>query len=401
VTCACLAANIAADLLPLAKPIAELVPDPANVRRHGDKNLAAIRGSLAAFQQRKNVVLQRRPDGTLIVRAGNGTLAAAIALEWTHVAAIIVDEGDTTATAFAIADNRTAELAEWDPLGLGNTLKALQGEGFDLAPIGFDDDDLAALIPKTLPPPPGEGDEDKVPDKVETRCKPGDLWILGGHRLLCGDATNVQHVERLIAGVKVDMVYTDPPYGIAYAGKGITSKFVKGNDFGAIRGDDTIDAAIDAFNLCKTLDVPVMVWWGANFYCSALDDRCSWIIWDKQIVGDFYSACELAWTNLRGRLRMFVHKWHGMVKGSEHGQARVHPTQKPIALAEWCIAQLAPEAERVLDLFLGSGSTLIACEKTGRRCFGMEIDPAYCDVVLSRWEAFTGKTAQRESGDAA
>lgn len=365
--------------------ISSLVLDPVNARKHSTKNLDAIKGSLARFGQQKPIVVTK----SNVVIAGNGTLEAAKALGWDTIDVKVTELEGTEAVAYALADNRSGELAEWDMDVLGSTLQSLKDLDFDLGSIGFDDADLAKMI--ATPVQEGLTDPDDVPENVETRCKPGDLWVLGKHRLLCGDSTNVQHVERLMGGEKADMVYTDPPYGIGYSGKGITAG-VKGNDFGAIKGDDDVTTAVDAYRLCKALEVPVMVFWGANFYCSALDDRCSWIVWDKQVVGEFYSACELAWTNQTGRIKQFIHKWHGMVKGSEHGQARVHPTQKPIALAEWCMSEY-DGAQTVLDLFLGSGSTLIACEKTGRRCFGMELDPKYCDVILARWEAFTGLTA--------
>ena len=142
-----------------------------------------------------------------------------------------------------------------------------------------------------------------------------------------------------------------------------------------------------------------MIWWGANYYCDSLPGENSWIVWNKEVVGDFFSAAELAWTNQKGRTRMFTHMWHGIAKASESGQSRVHPTQKPVALAEWSFEQF-DAGTIVLDLFGGSGSTLIACEKTSRHCRMMELDPAYCDVIVKRWEDFTGNTAVCEPSDA-
>ena len=191
--------------------IASLVFDPANARKHEAKNLDAIKGSLARFGQQKPIVVGKK--GVII--AGNGTLAAARSLGWEKIDVVYTELTGTDATAFAIADNRTSELAEWDAGILSETLKSLQEMDFDLGSIGFDADDLAALI-ATPEPPEGLTDPDAVPENVETRCKPGDLWALGTHRLLCGDSTNVQHVERLMGGEKPLLMVTDPPYGVEY-----------------------------------------------------------------------------------------------------------------------------------------------------------------------------------------
>lgn len=227
----------------------------------------------------------------------------------------------------------------------------------------------------------------------------GDLFELGGHRLLCGDATSREDVARVLAGAKPDAGYFDPPYGIAYSGKGRRGK-ARPNDFGEIAGDLDTTAARAAFALVQELapPPPVQVWWGANYYCGTLPAQRAWIVWDKQIVGDTYSAAELAWTTATGRTRMFRHQWHGMIKASERGEARVHPTQKPIALAVWALDDL--KAGRVvLDTFAGSGSSLLACESSSRTCCALELSPVFVEVIVRRWEAFTGQTARLESGE--
>jgi len=299
------------------------------------------------------------------------------------------------ATAFALADNRTSELAEWDTDVLSESLKSLLAEDFNIEDIGFDKDFLK------VEPVAGLTDGDDVPENVETRCKPGDLWILGSHRLLCGDSTNVQHVERLMNGEKADMVFTDPPYGISektdrvenvktFKKQGVAKK----GKYKPIAGDDSIDTAMAAWHLASSLSDTV-VYWGGNYY--SLPPSACWIVWDKRVEEkhtDINSDAELAYVKHphKKSVRLFRHLWKGMIKASEKGQSRVHPTQKPIALAEWCFSEYG-DPKTVLDLFLGSGSTLIACEKTGRRCFGLEIDPGYCDVIIERWQKFTGKEA--------
>ncbi len=373
--------------------LSSLMHDPSNVRKHDEKNLSAIKGSLAKFGQQKPIVV----DANNIILAGNGTFDAAKSLGWESINIVRTELTGPEAIAYAIADNRTGELAEWDIGALGKELESLASAGFDLDSIGFDKADLEKMLPKIV----GEGltDDDAIPESVGTRCKVGDLWILGSHRLLCGDSTDIGCVERLMGGEKADMVFTDPPYGVSERtnrksnGRG---GFAEGDDFPPVIGDDSTATAIDAYRLCDGLGIPLIVFWGANYFCEALPQKSSWLVWDKREGKgqDDNADCELAWTNRGGPARIFAHLWKGAIKASEHGQSRVHPTQKPIALAEWSIVEYPKtKVEKVLDLFLGSGSTLIACEKTGRKCYGMELDPHYCDVILARWEQFTGKEA--------
>lgn len=380
-------------------PISSLSQDPSNARKHSKKNLDAIKGSLAKFDLQKPIVI----SSDNIVLAGNGTLAAAKELGWKDIGIIRSKLTGTEAIAYAIADNRTGELAEWDDDILGKALGGLKAENFDLKEIGFDDEDLLRWLkePEVVP---GCG-EDEVPDVSESRSKMGDIWLLSNHRLLCGDSTNILDVEKLMDGEKADMVFTDPPYGIKEkcdrSNTGSKRRnLVEAGNFKSFK-DDSIQFAIDAFNLCDSLKIPRQVWWGANYYCHALPLSNNWFVWDKRVEDkqtDDNSDCELAWVKSKwSSIRIFRHLWKGLIKDSERGEARIHPTQKPIALAEWTFDYFK-DVKSVLDLFLGSGSTLIACEKTKRKCYGMEIDPHYCDIIIARWEKFTGKTAILKSG---
>jgi len=374
--------------------ISTLAFDPANTRKHPESNMAAIKGSLAKFGQQKPIVI----DKNNVVIAGNGTLAAAMALGWKMIKSVRTNLEGPEAIAFALADNRAAELAEWDLEPLSKTLQGLKDIDFDLAAIGFDDDFMTAHTPEVI----NEGltDPDEIPENVETRCKPGDLWMLGNHRLLCGDSTNVQHVERLMNGEKADMVFTDPPYGVnertmrKSAGRG---KLAEGHDFRPVIGDDSADTAIAAFNLCSGLGING-IWWGANYFAHSVPEVSSWLIWDKRngVPSDDNADCEMAWVWNKKPARIFSHLWRGCIRASEKSESKVHPTQKPIALAEWCFQNYG-NPKSVLDLFLGSGSTLIACEKTNRKCYGCEIDAHYCSVIIERWERFTGKKAELHS----
>lgn len=374
--------------------ISSLIPDPANARKHNQKNLDAIKGSLAKFGQVKPIVV----DGNNIVVAGNGTMAAAVSLGWDKLDIVRTHLTGPEAIAFALADNRTAELAEWDLDTMGPILKSLQDIDFDLDSIGFDEKDLAKLTPEIV----NEGlcDDDEVPEVTDTRCKLGDLWQLGNHRLLCGDSTNVQHVERLMGREKADMCLADPPYGISYSPGGGGKGAFGGNAHKKFSAKNIVIGDSTPFEPGIFLTYPIVILWGANHYASRLPDSPSWFVWDKREADSVlsFADCEMAWTNISGNARMFRHMWNGVAKASECGQTRFHPTQKPIALMEWCISR-GGNVLNIIDPFLGSGSTLIACEKTNRRCFGMEIDPHYCGVVLARWEKFTGKTAGLISGE--
>jgi DNA modification methylase len=236
----------------------------------------------------------------------------------------------------------------------------------------------------------GLTDPDDVPEvPEEPTTKPGDLWILGDHRLLCGDSTKAEDVERLMDGATADALVTDPPYGVSYkspSGKGLTNR----GNYDIIKGDNVDFNPSCLFGHCECI-----VTWGANHYANLLPSSACWLVWDKR-EGDAInnnSDCELAWCSKGGSARLFHHKWNGMIKASEKQSKRTHPTQKPIALFVW-VFDTIKAGNVVLDLFLGSGSTLIAAEKTGRKCYGMELDPKYCDVIVKRWEDFTGKKAE-------
>ena len=396
--------------------IESLSADPANARKHSKKNLDAIKGSLQKFGQQKPIVV----DGNNIVVAGNGTLEAAKSLGWTEIEIVRTNLTGPEAIAFALADNRTAELAEWDIEPLNKTLQSLKDIDFDLGSIGFDDDFMEAHTPTVENP--GLTGPDEVPENVETRCKPGDLWILGNHRLLCGDSTNVQHVERLMDGNTPVLMSTDPPYGVkldqSWRDKALGSKAMgKGNNK-TIQNDDQASwpgtYALFPGNICY-------VWHATSFTDVVKKDleECDFevrqmIIWNKSIMvmgrSAYHWKHEPCWyavrkgkdANWKGDRKQTT-VWDAaspnhIMSGSKDDKTE-HPSQKPILLSEIPIMNHTNNGDGVYDPFLGSGSTLIACEKTGRKCYGMEIDPHYCDVIIKRWEDFTGKKAALKSGE--
>jgi hypothetical protein len=370
----------------------DLTPDTRNANKGTPRGQQMIEDSLRNYGAGRSILV----DKNLRIIAGNKTAENAGSIGIDDVIVVQTDgtklvavqrmdldlETDQAAKELAVADNRSGQVSlEWDG-------GALQDLDIDLSKF-WTEDELKAVFAEVVP---AEllTDEDAVPDvPEEPKTKLGDLYILGNHRLLCGDSTAITDVERLMDGEKADMVFTDPPYGI---------KVQMNNPgtvcSGTIMGDDTTDAATAAYDICAALELP-MLFWGANHYLSdaRLPNASCWVVWDKQGGKHVdHADCELAWTNFKGPARVFKHIWDGFRRDSEKGVKRVHPTQKPVALIEEILA-FFKAASPILDLFGGSGSTLIACEKTSRKARLMELDPKYCDVIVTRWETATGKKA--------
>lgn len=388
--------------------IEKLLPYARNSRTHSDEQTAQIAASIKEFGFTNPVLI----DNENQIIAGHGRLMAARKLQLKEVPCIRLGYlTETQKKAYVIADNKLALNSGWDEEMLALEIAELKDEDFDIDLLGFTDDELAGLADQIAEEVKGLTDEDDAPAvPEEAKTKPGDIYVMGKHRLMCGDSTSVDAVDKLMDGQKVDMVFTDPPYGISIVkgskvggdkpfgskdsrGTDGATNVVKANLYAPIAGDDTIDVAIEAIQVIKTLGAKVEIIWGGNYYAKALENSSCWIVWDKENTGNFADA-ELAWTNQKTAVRIFKHMWNGMVKASEHGQKRVHPTQKPVKLAEWCFDQYGAECETVLDLFCGSGSTLIACEQSGKTGYMMELSPHYCDVIVKRWQDYTGKKAE-------
>jgi DNA modification methylase len=379
--------------------------DPSNVRKHSRRNLDAIKASLRKFGQQKPIVV----DAKGIVLAGNGTLTAAQELGWTKIEITRTELAGVEATAFAIADNRTAELAEWDEDGLAKVLESLKVEDADLlAATGYD----AAEVDKMIG---AEVTQDEVPEPpADPITKTGDLWILGDHRVLCGDSTNAEQVARLMNGAKAQLMVTDPPYGVNYDANWRNEAMPDKNDptrwkdgqgraVGKVENDDRCDWR-EAWALFSG-DV-AYVWHAPTFFPAVSDSLIasafairSQIVWVKhQFVisrGDYHWKHELCAYGVRkGAVAKFTKDrtqttvWE--IKKPQKSETG-HSTQKPIE----CMARPIQnhEASEIYDPFLGSGTTLIAAEQLNRKCYGLEISPAYCDVIVKRWENLTGKKA--------
>ena len=249
--------------------------------------------------------------------------------------------------------------------------------------------------------------EDVVPDSpAEPLSKPGDLWLCGRHRVLCGDATKEEDVARLMNGKKADLVMSDPPYGInivKVGGEGATKfgkvgveKWVPANYYPPIKGDDQSFNPDFLFQYSQKI-----ILFGANFFADKLPISSGWLVWDKKPEGaarNSFADCELIWTNFDIPARIYRCTWQGLLKEGEEGVKRQHPTQKPIKLCAEILSDFSKGNDIIADFFLGSGTTLIAAEQTGRICYGCEIDPHYIDVILGRYAKFTGDDPIREDG---
>jgi len=373
--------------LPSIKNIdtALLIPYARNSRTHSDEQVDQIAASIKEFGFLNPVIV----DGDNGIIAGHGRVMALKKLNITTVPCIEASHlTETQKRAYIIADNKLALNAGWDDDMLRIEFDELTEDGFDLSLTGFSLDEIDGLQIEVIED--GLTDEDAVPEiPDEPISVRGDVWVLGNHRLMCGDSTSIDDVEKLMDGCSPDLIHTDPPYGMnAVTKSGVLSKNYKTD----ILGDDNPDVAKDAFNLIYGLYPEAkQIWWGANYYCSALPDSECWLVWDKNNGGSDQTDCELAWANFRSVVRQFT-------QASEKSN-RVHPTQKPVSLMEWIIKRFRLSAESVADYFGGSGSTLIAAEKHGISSYTMEFDPAFSDVIIKRWQDFTGKEAVNATGE--
>jgi ParB-like chromosome segregation protein Spo0J len=383
------------------RPISALLPYKNNPRTHSDEQVDRLAKSLERFGWTNPVLV----DGANGVIAGHGRLLAARKLGIEAIPCIELSGlSEAQKRAYIIFDNKSALDAGWDADLLRIEIGSLQSMNFDLSLTGFSEIEIGDILAERTA---GLTDPDEVPEPpAESVSQLGDLWLLGRHRLLCGDATNTTEVEKALAGVIPDLANCDPPYGISIVKCGSIEgakpfgsiggwKIVKPGVYAPVLGDESTDTAIASYHILVEIGVPAIVLWGGNYFANALPPSRGWLVWDKENTGTFADA-ELAWTNQDTITRLLRHQWSGLIKASERGEKRVHPTQKPVALAEWVVDKVAPEAKSIADLFSGSGSTLMAAERKGLQFFGMELAPAYCDVAVLRWQAFTGKIAINE-----
>jgi DNA modification methylase len=375
--------------------INDIKPYDKNPRNNAN-SIDKVADSIAEFGFRQPIVV----DEDMIVLAGHTRLLASKQLGLKKVP-VHIAEGLTNAQkkAYRIMDNKSSEDSEWDKDLLNLEIKDLIEDNYDLNMTGFTPEQIDALSVLTESILEGETDEDSVPEPPkEPKSKLGDIYELGHHRLMCGDSISIDDVDKLMDGKKADMVFTDPPYGIDY--QDIKKNHKK------IAGDESLSNVKDLLSLILVLDIPMYLC--CNWKCfSAFEEAMheagkypkSCIVWDKKVrvqnLDKFYKRHE------------FI-LYHGEFGGQKTLDGDVwicdrevrkdHPTAKPVELCERAIRYSSENADIVLDLFGGSGATLIAAEKSARKCYMMELDPVYVDVIVKRWEDFTGKKAKLING---
>jgi len=384
-------------------PVDRLIPYARNARTHDEAQVAQIAGSIAEFGF-VNPILVGADDGII---AGHGRLMAAQKLGLDDVPVIRLSHlSQTQRRALILADNRIAENSGWDEEMLRLELSDLRAEDFNLDLTGFDLDEIDRLLASDET---AEGlvDDDEIPEPVkEPVSKPGDLWHLGDHRLLCGDATVLSDVERVLDGSLADLCFTDPPYNVDYAG-GVSRKSdrrIQNDNLGSGFEAFLYDACVNILTVTK----------GASYICMSSSELHT--LQKAFVAAGGHWSTFIVWAKNRFTLgrsdyqRQYEPILYGWKEGVNHfwcgardqgdvwffnkpQKNDLHPTMKPVALVERAIRNSSKNRDIVLDPFGGSGSTLIACEKTGRQARLLELDPAYVDVIVKRWQEFTGQVA--------
>jgi len=392
-------------------PLERLIPYARNPRTHTEEQVAQIAASIAEFGFVNPVLVGA--DGVIV--AGHARVMAARKLGMTEAPVIVLDHlSETQRRALVIADNRLAQNAGWDEEMLRVELEALRADEFNLDLLGFEDAEIEALLAEPEGESAGLTDEDAVPESQETAVTvPADVWLLGDHRLLCGDSTQIEAVEKVLAGGLADMTWTDPPYGVNY---GATMKDKLRKKHRRI-ANDNLGPAFEPFlhDACANI---LAVTKGAVYICMSSSELhtlhkaftesgghwSTFIIWAKNTFtmgrADYQRQYEPI---LYGWKEGTDHYWCGARDQGDVWLVKkpvandLHPTMKPVELVERAIRNSSKSRDTVLDPFAGSGSTLIACEKTGRQARLIELEPKYCDVIVRRFEEFSGKRAVLES----
>jgi DNA modification methylase len=399
------------DLQVVRWPVERLIPFARNARTHSDEQVAQIAASIAEFGWTNPILAGA--DG--IVIAGHARLLAARKLRMTEVPVIVLDHlTETQRRALVLADNRLALNAGWDEEMLRVELEALREDDFNLGLLGFADDEIEALLAEPDETVAGNTDDDAVPETPEAAVTvPGDVWLLGDHRLLCGDATQMEAVEKVLAGGLADMVFCDPPYGVNYGAtmkdrlRGKSHRKIANDNLGDEFGPFLYDSCVNMLAVTK----------GAIYICMSSSELhtlhraftqagghwSTFVIWAKNTFtmgrSDYQRQYEPI---LYGWKEGTDHYWCGARDQGDVWFVKkpvvndLHPTMKPVELVERAIRNSSKSRDTVLDVFSGSGSTLIACEKAGRQARLVELEPKYCDVTVRRFQEFSGKPATLE-----
>jgi DNA modification methylase len=399
------------ELQKLATPLDDLTVDPNNARIHDERNVEAVRLSLERFGWR-GLIVAREIDGTVL--AGNCRIEAARQLGWTHAPVLFVEGTDAEIRAYAITDNRTAELAGWDMAVLVKQLDELADYDDLFATTGFTTSEFDQLTSSMKEPGTGGNFGDEDSDEPPTPAPPkkaktliGQVITLGEHRIICGDSRAPEVWDALMEGVQVDAVLTDPPYGIEYVGKTKDALTIDNDDAAGL------PALLEgAFANVIANTRPGAVWYVTapsgpvvHDFGHALLELGVWrqtIIWVKNTLvlghSDYHYQHEqifYGWTPGADRTKPRDRKQTTVWQHSKPSRSADHPTMKPIDLFVKMLENSTRKGNTIVDPFLGSGTTLLAAEQLGRTCYGIEFSPNYCDVVVRRWEEMTGKKAKR------
>lgn len=354
--------------------LSDLKLNPDNPRNISEEKLDKLAESIKNFPK----MMVKRPivyDENKIIIGGNMRYRACQKLgmeeipdEWTSDASDFTPE---ERKRFVMQDNAEMGVTDWDMVANQYELEDLDAWGIDVPYADTTE----------------EVEEDEVPEvsSEPPKSKLGEIYQLGRHRVMCGDSTDKANVELLMNGERADVAITDPPYGINIVQNNSVGggKLAKVTKYSPVENDDGVEVAHKAIEIMKETTENQIVF-GGNYFANKLEPKMCWVVWDKDNTGNF-ADCELAWTSYDKAAKLYKVTWNGMIREGESGQ-RVHPTQKPIKLFDYIIKDFKPQS--VQDLFLGSGSTLIACEQTDRTCYGMELDPKYVDVIRKRYWKF-------------
>ena len=390
------------------KSLDDLNPYARNPRDN-EEAVPDVKKSLRRYGWRVPIVVDKND----VIVAGHTRYIAARELGMKEAPCVVADDlSPKLIREFRLVDNKTAEKAKWNAELLREEL--LQLDTDTMTDFGFEE----VILEEDEDPDDGsagsEADSYTAPDEVRVIVR-GDLFRLGDHYILCGDGTEERDLRALlsVAGVKeADLVLTDPPYGIdivsrqsgkvggdkaATFGKIGGDHVVQAGEYMPIRGDDTTDTARKHYELVRRFSRNQIVF-GGQYFADFLPPRSCWIAWDKVNGDSNFADIELAWTSFSRGSRLYRYMWNGMAREGDRKTElvrRVHPTQKPVGVFKEILGDFSSEREVVLDCFGGSGSTLIACEDTDRRCLMMEIEPYYVGLIIDRWEQFTGDTAEK------
>ncbi len=387
--------------------ISNIKPYENNPRKLSEQAIEKVAMSLKEYGFRQPIVV----DKDMVIVAGHTRFRASKKLGLKQVPISVIDNlSEEQINAYRIADNRTAEESEWDNELLKMEIKELEAKDFKLDLLGFNDEQLNNIL---FEEKQGLTDEDEVPETPEEPIsKLGDIWKLGNHRVMCGDSTKQESYEKLCGETKVDLYLTDPPYNVAYEGK-TKDKLTIQND--KQTDDEFIEFLSQAFRSADTvlkMGGSFYIWHsdseGLNFRLACIEAKWKLrqtLIWSKNsmVMGrqDYqwqHEPCLYGWKEGSSHSWYSDRKQTTIIKHDRPTQSKLHPTMKPVSLMEYLVKNSSKQEDIILDSFLGSGSTLIACEKLNRLCYGIELDPKYCDVIVKRWENFTGKKAELENG---